>query len=158
MAGLGGLSKLHHMQDSMKGKEDPDKKKKGEVTGNQEKTEGAGEPMVHELHDHGDGSFSTRMHGEGEATKHPTHMHAVAHLAHHVTGGDKHHIAHHDGMSVHTHGIHESGEHDGPHEHGSANEASQHMEAFMGDGEDGHQEPDGDEGAEGQHEPAYGAM
>lgn len=146
MAGLGGLSKMNKMQDTMKGKSDPAKKEAGKVGG--EKPDG-GEKTTTITH-HADGSHSI----DGE--NHPTHLHMLAALGHKVTGGDKHHIVHHDGMGMTSHGIHEDGTHDGPHEHNSAEEAKEAMGNFM---DEEAQEPEHQEGGE-QEAPqhAYGGM
>ena len=81
---------------------------------------------------HPDGSHT--MDGE----THPSHLHVMAALGHKLTG-DKHHVAHHDGMAVHSHGVTEMGEHqEGT--HGSAEEAGQHLTQFMGDGDEQQQE------------------
>lgn len=149
MAGLGGLSKLHKMQDTMKGKEKP--AEHGKVGGETGEQPNGGEPTTTITH-HADGTH-TMVH-DGEESKHPDHMHMLAHLGHKVTGGDKHHIAHHDGMSLSTHGIHESGEHEGPHEHNSAEEAKEAFGHFM---DEEAQEPQHQGGGE-EPEPAYGGM
>jgi hypothetical protein len=53
----------------------------------------------------------------------------------------KHFHMHHDGLSVHTHGQHEDGTHDGPHEHPDMASAQQHMSSFMGDDGEGEEMP-----------------
>ena len=131
---------------SMKGKEAP--KPKGEVKG--EKGDGAGDAESSTtITHHADGSHSI----DGE--HHPTHLHMLAALGHKVTGGDKHHIAHHDGMAIHTHGIHESGEHAGPMSHNSAEEAKEALGQFM---DEEAQEPAHQHGGQEEAEPmgSYG--
>jgi hypothetical protein len=78
---------------------------------------------------HGDGTHSV----DGE--KHPDHMHAGAAVLHKMSGGDKHHILHHDGMSAHSHMVHESGEHEDGGEHNTADEAKQSLDKFFNEGE-----------------------
>lgn len=104
---------------------------------------GGGEEKQHTITEHGDGHFSSHMHG-GEPMEHPDHLHMLAHVGHHVTGGDKHHMTHHDGMSMHSHGIHEDDTHEETQEHGSPEEAGEGLKQFMG----------GDE-AEGQPEESH---
>lgn len=58
---------------------------------------------------------------------------ALMHVANHHEPGGKHLHVHHDGMGITSHGIHESGKHDGPHEHGSPEEAGQHAASFLAD-------------------------
>jgi hypothetical protein len=108
------------------------------------KKEQSSEPMpetsVTEIHHNPDGTHTTK-HGDGSEEQHPDHLHMLAHLGHHVTGGDKHHVVHHDGMGMHSHGIHESGEHDGTHDHENLDELKSSMDQFLGE-----------EGQEGQGE------
>lgn len=89
-----------------------------------------------ELHDHGDGTFHTVKGGQQE--EHPDMGHALMGLAGHHKPEGKHVHAHHDGMSVHSHGI-SGGVHDGPNEHGSAEEATQHMGNYLSEGENSEQ-------------------
>lgn len=126
-----GAMKMMGGRGKMMGKPEP---KEGKVEGEHQE----GEEKTHTITEHGDGSMTSKMH-DGAEEHHPDHLHMLAHLGHQVTGGDKHHIAHHDGMAVHAHGIHESGEHmEGP--HGSAEEAGQHLTQMMGDGDEQQQE------------------
>lgn len=103
----------------------------------------------HTIEDHGDGTFTSHM-KDGTSTDHPDHLHLLAHIGHHVTGGDAHHVTHHDGMEAHSHIVHESGEHEdgGNDPHGSLDKM---MGGEMSEGEP---EPDGDE----EPEPSYGGM
>jgi hypothetical protein len=149
MKGMGGLSKMGTEADKMpKPMAEPKEKPLGA------KDEDGGGEKTHTLTEHGDGSMTSRMH-DGTETKHPDHLHAMAHMAHHITGGDKHHMAHHDGMSTHSHSIDESGQHNETHENASPEEAGQELASAMGDGQG---EPsDGGQQAEPQ-QPAYGGM
>lgn len=100
---------------------------------------------------HPDGSHSV----DGE--HHPDHLHAGAAVLHKMSGGDKHHIVHHDGMSAHSHSIHEDGTHEDHGEHNSPEEAHGALDKFMGD-EQGPPEAQHEDMGQEQHEPAYGAM
>ncbi len=131
---MGGKSKP---QVGMKGSEKP--VEKGEVKG-EEGEEGGGDALS--LHSNGDGTYHTE--GGGGQEEHPTLGHALMHMAHHNEPEGKHMHIHHDGLSVKSHGIHESGEHDGPHEHDDLEGAKDHMDQMMGDGGD----EDGDEDEE----------
>jgi hypothetical protein len=88
----------------------------------------------HKIVDHGDGTFHTESGGAKE--EHPTHLAALAHLGHKITGGDKHHIVHHDGMAAHSHSIHEDGQHE---DHGEEDPKDALMK-FLG--EEGGEEQD----------------
>lgn len=83
-----------------------------------------------ELHDNGDGSFKTVKGGAEE--EHPTLGHALMSMAGHHAPSGKHVHGHHDGGSVHSHG-HSGGMTEGPNEHGSAEEAGQHMGNYLAD-------------------------
>jgi hypothetical protein len=105
-----------------------------------------GEEKTHTITEHADGSMTSKMH-DGAQEQHPDHLHMLAHVGHHITGGDKHHISHHDGMSLHSHSIDEGGQHQDTHENASPEEAGQELASTMG----------GDEGqppAEKESEPA----
>ena len=91
-----------------------------------------------ELHDHGDGTFHTVKGGEEE--QHPSLGHALMGMAGHHAPDGKHVHAHHDGMSVHSHG-HSGGMTDGPNEHGSGEEAGQHMGNYLSDEQQGSDQP-----------------
>jgi hypothetical protein len=90
---------------------------------------------------HPDGTHSV----DGE--KMPDHLHALAHIGHKITGGDKHHIVHHDGMEAHSHSIHEDGTHE-PHQE----DAHSALDKFMGES----QEPEREQMQESQ--PEFGGM
>jgi len=98
-----------------------------------------------ELHAHPDGvQFKTVKGGAEE--NHPDLGHALMALAGHHKPEGKHVHAHHDGISVHTHGI-SDGQHDGPNEHGTPEEATDHMGSYLSDGsEDGDEHESGDDG------------
>lgn len=143
---MAGLSKLggklgeSKMADAMKGKEKP--MPEGKVEGEK------GDSQTVITH-HADGSHSV----DGE--KHPSHMHMLAAVGHKVTGGDKHHIVHHDGMSASSHSIHEDGTHEEHGEHNSADEAKGALDKFLGEEA---QEPEHQQQPEEESAPAYGAM
>lgn len=136
--GLGGMGKLGG---EMKG-EGKTKPPAREVTSERMHSEGGdGEGQSTIIH-HADGTHTSHMHG-GEPMEHPHHLHLMAHIGHHMTGGDAHTAMHHDGMEEHHHSVEEDGtHHDG--------------ELGMMDGMGGHAEPDGDEGT--MEHPAYGGM
>lgn len=137
MAMMGGRGKLAPKAPEQKGPKAP-KVEKPEPSGEQ----------------HGEESTTITHNADGTHTMdgetHPDHLHMLAALGHKVTGGDKHHIAHHDGMAIHTHGIHESGEHAPGGSHNSAEEAKEAMGKFM---DEEAQEP----AHQHEEEPAMGA-
>lgn len=137
--GIGGKAKMQGQMDELR---KPAAKEAPQA--------GGGEEKQHTITEHGDGHFSSHMHG-GEPMEHPDHLHMLAHVGHHVTGGDKHHIAHHDGMGIHTHGIHEDGQHEETQEHGSSEEAGEGLKQFMGSEEE--REGGGQQGTQ-ESEPA----
>ena len=145
--GLGGFGKLH----SEAKKPAKDGSMKGEEKPEHEQTHGAeGEEKTTTITHHADGTHT--MEHDGESSDHPHHMHLASHLAHKLSGGDAHHVTHHDGMEAHSHTVDEQGEH-ADHE-GDPHES---LAAMMGGGMQ-------DEGAMGeQHpehpmEPTYGGM
>ena len=99
-----------------------------------DKEESGGE-NVHELHDHGDGTFST-SHPEHGEMEHPTLGHALIHMASkHAEEGHKHFHAQHDGEMTQTHS---AGKDEEPeHRDGGMEEAHGHMDEVMGDGQEG---------------------
>lgn len=116
---------------------------------------GEGGAQTHTIEQHPDGHLVSHMEG-GASIEHPDHMHMLAHLGHHITGGDKHHIMHHDGMTAHSHMIHEDGQHEGPQDHNSAEDAKASMDKFFGEEA---QEPEHQGGApEHDTEQAMGGM
>jgi len=94
------------------------------------KDEPEGDGSAHTtLHDHGDGTFHTESH-DGEKTEHPHIGHALMHMAGKHSVG-RHFHAHHDGGGITTHHHTEEGGTEGPHEHGSTEEAMDHMGSVM---------------------------
>jgi hypothetical protein len=148
MAGLGGLSKMGAMP-AMEKKPAAAGRMGGESKMEAGKQEGEGE-VVHELHDHGDGTFHSVS--GGETMDHPDGHHALAHVAHKMMGGGAHFHAHHDGLGMHSHSISEGGEHSETKEHESPEEMHSAMDAAMGGGGEGPAH------AAGGEEPGGGAM
>lgn len=138
--GMKGLSKLGG---GMKGAAaaKPAAKEPGKMDGEHEGGKGA-----LEVHDHGDGTAHTVI--EGKQEEHPDHMHAVAHVAHHLMPEGSHFHAHNDGYAMKSHGIHETGEHKETQEHGSPEEMHGAMDEMMGAGEGGEQHEAAEAGAE----------
>jgi hypothetical protein len=124
-----------------------------EGTKEQEASDGGSE-QVHGVHEHGDGTFHTE-HPDGTREEHPDHLHLLAHLGHHLTGGDKHHIVHHDGMAAHSHSIDEQGQHEDHGEHNSADEAKGALDKFLGEEA---QEPQHQHEEEDEEGPVMGGM
>jgi hypothetical protein len=125
-----------------------------ESTEEQEKSDG-GSDQIHEVHDHGDGTFHTE-HPDGTREEHPDHLHMLAHLGHKVTDGDKHHIVHHDGIAAHSHSIDEQGQHTDHGEHNTANEAREAMDKFLGEESEEPQHQHGE--SENEEGPSLGGM
>ena len=150
-----GMKGLGKMGSEYKGKPDPAKSAHGGVRGEMNAPHSEGGEQVTTVMHHGDGSHTVRTH-DGQEEHHPDHLHAMAHLGHHMSGGDKHHIVHHDGMMTHSHSIHEDGHHEDHGEHNSAEEAKGALDKFLGEEaqEGEHQHEDGEQ----EHEPAYGAL
>ena len=109
-----------------------------------------GDAGEHKIVDHGDGSFHTE-HPDGSREEHPHHLAAMAHVGHKITGGDKHHVVHHDGMSAHSHSVDEQGQHT---DHGEE-DAHGALKTFLGE-EDGEHEPE-EQGSEDEG-PVMGGM
>lgn len=130
-----------------------EKKPAAAKMGEEPKGESDGEKGAIELHDHGDGTAHTVI--EGKQEEHPDHMHAVAHIAHHLAPESSHFHAKHDGFSSHSHGVHESGEHSETKEHESPEEMHSAMDEAMGGGGEGGGEQQG-EGE--QQEPSLGGF
>jgi hypothetical protein len=87
------------------------------------------------LHDHGDGTYTSEC--GGESMDHTHIGHALMHIAsHHEPDGIHHHV-HSDGMSITDHHVRDGAEVEGPHEHGSPEEAGEHLASVLsgGDGE-----------------------
>lgn len=90
---------------------------------------------------HEDGTHSVH-HADGEKSgPHPTMAHAAMHLAAKHDGGEHGHIMPH-GAGATTHHVDMSGEAQGPHEHGSEDEAYSHLKNSIGEGAE--MSPDGE--------------
>ncbi len=97
---------------------------------------------------HGEDGSHTVKHADGEETEHPNIHHAMMAVASKHESGDHGVMHHHGGMPEHphegmeehhtvtTHHVGMDGEVQGPHHHGSPEEAGQHLASMMGD--DGH--------------------
>jgi hypothetical protein len=109
--------------------------------------EAMGDGGAHSMHDHGDGSWHTE-HPDGTREEHPHHLAALAHMGHKATGGDKHHVVHHDGMSAHSHSVHEDGQHE---DHGE-DDAQGALSKFLGEEDGGGPMPQEDAGEANQGE------
>jgi hypothetical protein len=125
-----------------------------ESTEEQAKSDG-GSDQIHEVHDHGDGTFHTE-HPDGTHEEHPDHLHLLAHLGHHFTDGDRHHIVHHDGISAHSHSIDEAGKHEDHGESNTADEAKGALDKFFGEESEEPQHQHGEE--ENEEGPVMGGM
>lgn len=79
----------------------------------------------------GDGTH-TAQHSDGETSEHPSMGHLAMHMHGKHEGGMAMH-AHHDGMGVTTHHVGHDGMVEGPHQHGSADEAGEHMKQVLGE-------------------------
>ncbi len=120
------------------------------------KMEGMGEEkgggMHTTLHDHGDGTFHTESH-DGMREEHPHIGHALMHMAGMHSEGIHHH-AHHDGAGITSH--HHTGGPEGvsgPHEHGSTEEAMDHMGKVMNGEEPNADNAETPENANSEEEP-----
>jgi hypothetical protein len=113
-----------------------------------EEASSAGGGAHSELHDHGNGSFHTVM-ADGTKTEHPHLHHALAHMAAHHGPGEKHHLAHHDGMSMTTHHVGEDGQVQGPHDHDNAEAMKDNLGKFFNE-----EESEGGGWGGGEKEPA----
>lgn len=110
---------------------------------------GKGKPMEgehSELHDNKDGSFKTVKGGQEE--EHPTLGHALMAMAGHHAPEGKHVHAHSHGGSVHSHG-HSGGMTEGPNEHGSGEEAGQHMGNYLAENSESNDNPSEEQDHEG---------
>ena len=84
---------------------------------------------------HEDGSHSVEHH-DGEKSHHPSAGHMGMHMAGKHDGGEHGHIMPHAAGAT-THHVDMSGEVQGPHEHGSEDEAYAHLKGSIGDGAEG---------------------
>lgn len=82
------------------------------------------------LHDHGDGTYHSE-HDDGQTVEHPHLGHALMHLANHHEPESKHMHIQHDGFSATSHGVHEDGQHEGPHDHENIEELKNHLGKFF---------------------------
>lgn len=100
--------------------------------------EGAGEehssPVIgtSTVNHHEDGSHSVEHH-DGEKSHHPSGGHMGVHMAAKHDGGDHGHIHMHGGGTT-THHAGMDGQVQGPDEHGSFEEAANHLNGAIGDG------------------------
>jgi hypothetical protein len=102
---------------------------------------------VHEIHDHGDGTFHTVHKGQQEEHASIGHLHA--HISKTHGAGEKHAHLHHDGFSAHSHTVDEQGQTQ-EQEHESGQEAGQHAGSFL----DGEQQDAGAPGEQLGAQPA----
>ena len=124
MKSMGGKMKPKSAKapDEDKGKKKP-AEPKGSVGGEHEEPSGGGMSI-----DKSEGGYKT-----SDGQEHGHLGAALMHVANHHEPGGKHLHMHHDGMGVTSHGVREGGEHDGPNEHGSPEEAGQHAASFLAD-------------------------
>lgn len=88
---------------------------------------------------HADGSHTVQHH-DGETSEHPTPGHMLMGLHAKHADGDGMHV-HNHGEGVTTHHVGMDGMVEGPHEHGSSEEAAEHMKQVLGqDGGNGSME------------------
>jgi hypothetical protein len=156
MKGMGGLSKMGGEFTKSEKPNLRDEDKGQQRTPEKGKVDGEGGETQTTITHHADGTH-TSEHQDGTREEHPDHLHMLAHIGHHVTGGDKHHVVHHDGMSAHSHSIGEDGQHDDHAESNSADDARGALDKFLGEEA---QEPEHQHGGEEdqQQEPQYGGM
>ena len=147
--GLGGMSR---MGSEFPGKSEMKKPAASAVT--EPETEHNGEEGTSTITHHADGTHTSQMHG-GETMEHPDHLHLMAHIGHHLTGGEAHHVMHHDGMEAHSHMVHEGGEHEDGGHHNTAEDAKQSLDKFFGEEA---KEPAHEHEDENDMAPAYGGM
>jgi hypothetical protein len=143
------IPKPHDSKPAREREAEPSKKL---MQGNEGENDGE---KIHEVHEHGDGTFHTE-HPDGTKEEHPDHLHLLAHLGHHLTSGDKHHIVHHDGIAAHSHSIDEAGQHEDHGEHNTANEAREAMDKFLGEESEEPQHEHGE--ADEEEGPVMGGM
>ena len=111
-----------------KGAAEPEPKTKGAPMKGSGEHEG--EPTTEITH-HADGSH-TAVHSDGETSEHPHMGHMAMHLhAKHSDGEAMH--AHKHEAGVTTHHVGADGQVEGPHEHGSTDEAAEHMKQVLGE-------------------------
>src|ERR1700753_3148902 len=67
-----------------------------------------------------------KVSGEPEHGGEADHLSQAVQSAHEADPASKHMIVSHDGFGIKSHGIHETGEHDGPHDHENIEALKQH--------------------------------
>jgi hypothetical protein len=110
------------------------KKAGGEKAEPEPKTKGTakeGGEATTEITHHADGSH-TAHHSDGEVSEHPHMGHLAMHLHAKHGDGEAMHVHKHE-AGVRTHHVGMDGVVEGPHEHGSVDEAGEHMKAMLGD-------------------------
>jgi hypothetical protein len=115
----------------------------------------SGESMT--IHKVGQDAFHT-SHSDGTEEDHPDHLHMATHVMSKMGPEGKHAAAHSDGMEMKSHGVGESGEHDGTHDHGNIEELKDSMGKFLDEeGSEGH---DGGTEVAGAHDSgkSYGSF
>jgi hypothetical protein len=107
------------------GKDRTDPKVKGPAP------EKAGGEATTEITHHGDGTH-TAVHSDGETSEHPSMGHLAMHMhAKHGDGEAMHVHKHESGVTTHHVGM--DGAVEGPHDHGSTDEAAEHMKSMLGE-------------------------
>jgi hypothetical protein len=150
--GLGGMGRM--------GNEFPgsDGKKPAAKMATTEGMDGAGhdngEEKISTITHHADGTHTSQMHG-AEPEEHPDHLHLMAHIGHSLSGGDAHHVMHHDGMEAHSHMVNEGGEHEDGGSHNTADEAKQSLDKFFGEEAE---EPEHEHEDDEEEMPVHGGM
>lgn len=93
--------------------------------------EGQGDEATTQITHHADGSH-TAVHSDGETSEHPSFGHLAMHMhSKHAGGEGMHAHKHESGVTTHHAGM--DGMVEGPHEHGSVDEAAEHMKSMMGE-------------------------
>lgn len=109
---------------------------------------------VHELEDHGDGTFTTRHPEHGDA-EHESLGHALIHMASkHAEEGHKHFHMQHDGATAHTHSA--GAEEEPEHREGDEDDAHGHLDEAMGG--DGAEDEPGEEEQESSGGEGLGGL
>lgn len=106
------------------GKDRTDPKVKG--------AEGEGGEATTEITHHADGSH-TAKHSDGETSEHPNMGHLAMHMHAKHSDGEAMHAHKHDEGGVTTHHVGMDGMVEGPNEHGSTEEAADHMKQTLGE-------------------------
>ena len=91
-------------------------------------------------------AFAKGKESEGAHVAEGDHMHSAVEAMHAAEPHSKHMAISHDGFGMKSHGIDESGQHDGPHDHENIEELKSHLGKFFneeeGEGHDGGEEPE----------------